>query len=220
EFVIIMLDTNLDEAYNISERVRKSIEKHEFPTVGNITVSFGLAEKLRFEEFYHWYNRVDEALYEAKESGRNRTVVSKENKIIQDDIEQIISTDWKSGHFHIDKQHKMLMEEANQLMIIYHAKDVNPKQYMKQLDYVLELIATHFKDEERIIKELGYPNADEHKKIHDYLLNKAYDLKESCLKGDMEYSTLFSFIVDEVIVKHSLITDKEYFEYTRKGEHS
>lgn len=219
EFVIIMLNTNLQEAYKLSERIRTTIEKHKFSTVGNLTVSFGVAEKLRFEEFYHWYNRVDEALYEAKEGGRNRTVISKVNELIEDEIEDIIATDWKSGHFHIDKQHKMLMEEANQLMILYHAKGGNIEQYMKQLDFMLDLIATHFKDEERIIEKLGFPNAEGHKKIHDDLLRKAYSLKEGCLKGEIEHSKLFSFIVDEVILKHSLITDREYFDYTKTGEH-
>lgn len=76
EFVVIMPHTNLDQAFTAAEKFRKNIEKIDNPVVGKYTASFGVAQREDFESYENLYNRMDQALYEAKESGRNRTVKS------------------------------------------------------------------------------------------------------------------------------------------------
>lgn len=215
EFILVMPNTNRDEAYQLVEKIRKKIEIHEFPKVGHITVSFGVAEKELYELFYSWYDRMDKALYLAKQSGRNRTVVAKQEKVIVDPKELISREDWKSGHDVIDEQHYELIQEANKMMYMSLSENVSMEEKLRKLDFVMNHIRTHFREEEAIIKQLGYPGYKEHHKIHQQLLQKCEKLNQGVLKGEIQLAELFAFIVEEVIIGHSLETDREYFEYTR-----
>lgn len=46
------------------------------PIAGKYTVSFGVGERIKYESFSSWYKRLDEALYSAKECGRNSVVAA------------------------------------------------------------------------------------------------------------------------------------------------
>jgi len=75
EFAILLPDTNLDEATQAADRLRQRIEEIQVPVDGhslNLTVSLGLAEVLPSDDDETVLSRADEALYAAKESGRNR----------------------------------------------------------------------------------------------------------------------------------------------------
>ena len=75
EFIIILPQTNLSSAWVVAERLRSIIEKTELKsstgTTFSITVSQGLAGGERGEHAYSLISRADEALYKAKEKGRN-----------------------------------------------------------------------------------------------------------------------------------------------------
>jgi len=45
--------------------------------VGIVTASFGVAERRQGESFNEWYQRADEAMYQAKAQGRNCVVSAK-----------------------------------------------------------------------------------------------------------------------------------------------
>jgi diguanylate cyclase (GGDEF)-like protein/PAS domain S-box-containing protein len=72
EFMIISLETNLNNAKEFAERLRLKIENHNFSTGNKITCSFGVVslDKNDTEESLKY--RVDLALYKAKETGRNK----------------------------------------------------------------------------------------------------------------------------------------------------
>ena len=72
EFIIILPHVELSGALIVAEKLRKSIEKHK--KVLPITMSFGVVEFKSEETLEHLFKRVDNALYEAKENGRNRVV--------------------------------------------------------------------------------------------------------------------------------------------------
>jgi diguanylate cyclase (GGDEF)-like protein len=71
EFVILLRSTTLDDARMIFDRFRSNIEQHAFPQVGQITVSIGFAA-ITQETPVVILGHADQALYHAKESGRNR----------------------------------------------------------------------------------------------------------------------------------------------------
>jgi diguanylate cyclase (GGDEF)-like protein len=80
EFGIILPETDAESARVICERIREAIEKSTVSTsAGDIqyTVSMGIAQLTETPENYmQWMQKADEALYKAKESGRNKVVVS------------------------------------------------------------------------------------------------------------------------------------------------
>ncbi|WP_310832749.1 sensor domain-containing diguanylate cyclase [Paenibacillus pedocola] len=79
EFVLLLPRTKPDHAYTVAERIRKTLEKSEVPLPIKVTSSQGIAHypthgRTREELLGH----ADEALYSAKHTGRNRTVIAGE----------------------------------------------------------------------------------------------------------------------------------------------
>jgi len=77
EFVLLLKDTSLEDAYTIAERLRLAIAEETFETVGHITTSIGIAawsaDSITIEKML---SLADQALYEAKGQGRNRCVIA------------------------------------------------------------------------------------------------------------------------------------------------
>ncbi|MFP5347877.1 MAG: diguanylate cyclase [Actinomycetes bacterium] len=75
EFLVVCPGSTLQEATELAERLRRALE-HEMVTDGHrITGSFGVAEYVPGMSVDSLVARVDRAMYEAKERGRNRVVV-------------------------------------------------------------------------------------------------------------------------------------------------
>lgn len=72
EFVILLRSASLDSALRIFERFRSSVERHDFPQVGRVTVSLGFARITQHETPVVILGHADQALYHAKANGRNR----------------------------------------------------------------------------------------------------------------------------------------------------
>ncbi len=75
EFLIIAPDTTTREALVMAERLREAVAALENPASTPITVSIGIATTVRGEaDLDLLVQRADEALYAAKETGRNKVV--------------------------------------------------------------------------------------------------------------------------------------------------
>ena len=75
EFIITLQSTTVVQASVIAEKIRENIEQHNFTNGGNQTISLGVSEYAFNESKESLLKRVDEALYRAKDSGRNRVVI-------------------------------------------------------------------------------------------------------------------------------------------------
>ncbi len=71
EFVVLLKPTDLDNARAIFERYRKTIDEHLFPQVEHVTVSTGFTRIGLYDTPSIILDDADEALYYAKENGRN-----------------------------------------------------------------------------------------------------------------------------------------------------
>ncbi len=72
EFLIICPETGLDTAANLAERLRHDYEICDFPVAGHLTASFGVAAHHKGHLATDILLGADEALYRAKNGGRNR----------------------------------------------------------------------------------------------------------------------------------------------------
>lgn len=72
EFMVILPQSGLDAAREVAEKLRKAIANHIFDKAGTVTASYGVVELTAKESSKSLTQRVDEALYRAKERGRNR----------------------------------------------------------------------------------------------------------------------------------------------------
>ncbi|WP_144513168.1 sensor domain-containing diguanylate cyclase [Bacillus sp. FJAT-22090] len=77
EFIIILPNYPLQDAYLLAEKLRNEVEKNIPPTNRKITISTGVGEyKTGKESISDFMHRVDKALYKAKAEGRNKTLIS------------------------------------------------------------------------------------------------------------------------------------------------
>ena len=77
EFLVFCPHTNVDGAFALAEKLRTTIEKNEFEDVGYKTASFGVAQVEHGDTVEMVISRADEALYSAKNSGRNMVLATK-----------------------------------------------------------------------------------------------------------------------------------------------
>ena len=75
EFMVIMPETDINDAENIAERIRKSVENHIFKYTTSVTISLGVGRYADGEDADGFIKRVDGALYKAKQGGRNRVCI-------------------------------------------------------------------------------------------------------------------------------------------------
>ncbi|MDD5327709.1 MAG: diguanylate cyclase [Phycisphaerae bacterium] len=76
EFVLLMPETKLSGAKVLLERLRRRVRTISLPNVKSITMSGGLAEWNEGDTAETILKRADDALYDAKRSGRNRVMAS------------------------------------------------------------------------------------------------------------------------------------------------
>ena len=75
EFIITLQSTSVLRASILAEKIREAVELHDFANVTKQTISLGVSEYIYNESQESLLKRVDEALYKAKDSGRNRVVI-------------------------------------------------------------------------------------------------------------------------------------------------
>lgn len=76
EFLVLLPETRLEAAGELAERYRQLIGDLSAEAVMPFTVSIGVSQLNAADSFSQWYQRTDLALYQAKNSGRNRVQVS------------------------------------------------------------------------------------------------------------------------------------------------
>ncbi|OPX56506.1 diguanylate cyclase (GGDEF) domain-containing protein [Oceanospirillum multiglobuliferum] len=76
EFVLVLVRTDLNGAYHVAERLRKSMEKARLDILGGhrVTASIGIAQYRKKETIEETMHRADIAVYAAKNRGRNQIV--------------------------------------------------------------------------------------------------------------------------------------------------
>lgn len=215
EFAILMPNTTQYGAQLVSEKIRKTLEKTNHPMAGMVTASFGVAERHKGEIFEDVFKRADQALFSAKEQGRNRVVCSEE---LISRPEAIVKLVWKSGfesgNALIDAQHKKLFELANGFMELMLSPDSVALEKI-QFEQMLLHIIEHFKDEEQQMIESGYPEFLEHKRKHQILINEALALKDQFDEEKINTTAIFTFLIEAVILGHLLKEDVRMFPYVK-----
>ena len=79
EFVVILQATTLKTAQEVAERIRSTVEAHLFIFEGKkikVTISIGVSSVVSHDTWEKIYNRADQALYQSKQSGRNKVTVA------------------------------------------------------------------------------------------------------------------------------------------------
>ena len=77
EFLLISIETNINQAAALTERIRCKIESLQHPHQADtpVTISIGLAQLEHQVSLDELIAQADEALYQSKNNGRNRVTI-------------------------------------------------------------------------------------------------------------------------------------------------
>lgn len=219
EFAILATSTNYRSAGTLAEILRNKIANHIIEDVGSITISLGVAEYVSGESEEHWFNRADAALYQAKNTGRNRVVVDTQGNSDTWSEENagrtILRMDWHDsyncGHPVIDAEHQQLFVLSNNLINTTFSRVEDPKAFEQAMNELLTHVVKHFADEEAVLAEYHYADLAVHARAHKRLVERALQLRDATLHGGVSIGELVDFLADEVVSRHMLKMDRLFY---------
>ncbi len=212
EFIVLCLNTDLEKANIVSEKLRRAIETQKFKGVYRITVSVGVTQWLEDDKRDTVLKRVDNSLYLAKLTGRNKVVSEEGIEILQDG--KPISIEWgpffRSGHALLDLEHRTLIGLVNEIINNSLTKD---DEYICHalFDKLIEDVALHFKNEENLLEAVGYSNLRYHKELHEKLINDTRIVREKLQKRELSSLEAARHIVQDLVVGHIVKDDFDFF---------
>ncbi|NWJ39397.1 MAG: hemerythrin family protein [Geothrix sp.] len=117
------------------------------------------------------------------------------------------------GHAEIDQQHRRLFELVN------HFDDVIQMGMPGELPHIVEDIISlgdaHFRFEEGVIQDTGFPRVAEHRKMHAELLDQIRVMQTRLMAGGhVSHKAVVRFLADW-LTNHILREDMEYKPYLR-----
>lgn len=212
EFVLLIPATE-DDALKAADKLRRHIEQHAFPQVGKITVSAGLAQLRAGDDPASWTRRADNALYRAKSRGRNRVERDTTEMAAASPLSLQWAPSFTSGHAAIDEQHKLLFDKTNRLLERCGGADAC--EAVELMEGLLHEAERHFRYEEGLLRNAGYPRLDAHRAEHARLCSEGHLLLEEFRSGKVASGALSSFAVGELVLGHISGDDLEYVPYIK-----
>ena len=114
----------------------------------------------------------------------------------------------------VDKQHRHLVELINDLYCAClgekGALEEKFRQVMKEL---VTYVMIHFKDEEKLMEEINYPNIKEHKQYHEDFVREILKSVNDYQNGKQLVPNYFVRFLRDWLFNHILITDKEMSKF-------
>jgi diguanylate cyclase (GGDEF)-like protein len=75
EFAVVAPETSLEDARLLAEKIREKVEENVFTKNLKVTISLGISQYKSKDDTNTIFKRADNALYKAKENGRNRSEI-------------------------------------------------------------------------------------------------------------------------------------------------
>ncbi len=219
EFVVLASSTDYREGAVMAERIRSKVEQHRFAgIVAPMTISIGTAEHIAGESTETWFHRVDNALYRAKNDGRNRVNADRRGSSDLWAAESGLSTVrlvWQKGYEcgepTIDSEHRALFDQANALFDASFRSKTSTKAFNAASEKMLANLARHFAHEESLLAEHGYKDIAAHHLAHAALLARAAEIGASVAAGTTTLADLVEYLATTVVAGHIFREDRKYF---------
>jgi hemerythrin len=123
---------------------------------------------------------------------------------------------WKKGYNvgveEIDAQHENLFRIANALR-----SDLPPGRLEEELMYLYRHTREHFKAEEALMRDSGYPYYMDHRDQHDELLDNLNEIAAQIVKNPEKLPELKN-LLDKWVKQHILNYDQGIAAYLRLGD--
>ena len=218
EFVVLAASTGYRASAHLAERIRAAVASHVFPEAGSVRVSIGVAEHFAPETVDMWFERLDKALYDAKNGGRDSVRVDERGSSdswAAASGRSVVRLVWQEGYEcgepEIDNQHRQLFALANECLDASFGSSPTPKPLEATVDNLISHIAKHFAYEESVLRSKGYAGLATHMQAHAALLAQAGELKAAVAAGRASSGELVDFIASKVVAQHMFTTDRKFF---------
>jgi diguanylate cyclase (GGDEF)-like protein/hemerythrin-like metal-binding protein/PAS domain S-box-containing protein len=231
EFVILLPDiAKAEESLYVAERIRSALSEPFETGDGRrlqISSSIGIALFPDHADDERELLRVgDEAMYRAKNEGRDRIeLIAPENLPWRVTSRPppfaphlAWSSDFACGNAAIDSEHLQLFQSMNQLFSKSLLAEREPAAFREDLAQLLAAIAAHFEHEESILRAWGYVRLEEHREEHRALLDRMDDLNRRSKLGEVTLGEVVDFIATELIARHMMQADRDFFPFVVGGE--
>lgn len=217
EFIVLCLNADMDKASIVAEKLRKAIELRKFKGLYRITVSVGVTEWKAEDDKNSIFTRVDNSLYLAKLTGRNKVVSDNGLDILQDG--KPINIEWgpffRSGNSLLDLEHRALIGLVNE--IINNSITSNDRYISEALvDKLIEDMYIHFKNEEKLLELFGYSNLENHIEIHKKLLEEAKIVRHKFMNEEISAEDVARIMLQDIVVGHIVKDDFDFFSLINK----
>lgn len=213
EFCAILPNTSMEKALSLAEKLREAIYELHIAGVKRITGSFGVTTVEDGDTEMRIFKRLDNSLYLAKLTGKNKIVVNEEMVITSEHAP--ISVSWgpffKSGNEQIDHEHYKMIQISNKIIEACF-NDEAYEETMELFNELVEETVNHFKNEEEILEKIGYQDVEEHKKIHKDLLEKMFKMQSGLESKQFTPLHVAQYMIQDVVVGHIIKSDFEYYD--------
>lgn len=117
----------------------------------------------------------------------------------------------------IDAQHRSLFEKFNNLMEAYD-QGKEGEEVVRLFGFLDKYINTHFADEERLQKRLGYPDYERHREQHRKFISELDAMKERLSSEGI--TRLFAAAVNRImtgwLIEHISGMDRAFGKFARE----
>jgi len=192
EFAVLAPMTDAEGAVRLAEKLRGLMEVTHLGPVGAVTASFGVAEMRVDDTIEAMLHRVDEALYGAKDSGRNQVKCAeswvdvaratasgraKQDVPKPDEVKEAYND---TGFGPIDADHRALSEGLEDFIGKVNGGKVD--EVGPALAGVIAAVAAHFTHEEELMADFSYPLMARHKEAHALFVGDALRFQAELVK--------------------------------------
>ncbi len=109
----------------------------------------------------------------------------------------------------IDEEHKTLFSLLNKVIVAKEHND-NSEELWEVLSEMTNYALTHFKTEEAYMKELNYPEYQNHKEEHRDFYTEIIAYHDKVIKGDSQIANEIIEYLKWWFVNHIQVTDNKY----------
>lgn len=122
------------------------------------------------------------------------------------------------GQATIDEQHKMLFRLINDFHTHWSEKRER-KDIAQVLNHLIQYGELHFREEEAIMAQEGYPLVEMHSKIHERLIDEIFKLNEEFAGKSQLLERDMAKFLKQWLVDHIVHNDYEFRNFLARKKH-